>query len=103
LERGIEIIKQGACGVLHGYHQQTERYVRVLILGVIRETHRRSIRHFQKPRSCANSLKSATNSTKSVMERMLAKENLFVNGFMSYTRRMRSGAGNLLLFLRFLA
>jgi hypothetical protein len=32
---------------LHGYHQQTERYVRVMILGVIRETRRRSIRHFQ--------------------------------------------------------
>lgn len=47
LECGIEIIKQGACGVLHGYHQKTERYVRVPILGVIRATRRRSIRHFQ--------------------------------------------------------
>jgi len=47
LERGIEIIKQGACGVLHGYHQQTERYVRVLILGVIRETRRRSFGIFK--------------------------------------------------------
>src|SRR5260370_3917706 len=48
---------------------------------------------FSNPRSRANSLKNAANSTKSVIESMRAKENLFVNGSMSDTRQMRSKAG----------
>ena len=40
---------------------------------------------FSKPRSCANLLKNAANSTKPVTDSMRAKENLFVNGLMPVT------------------
>jgi hypothetical protein len=88
---------------LHGYHQQN-RKIRA------GDDPRCDPRDppplnsaFSKSRSGANLLKGATNSTKSVIESMRAKENLFVNGSMSDTRQMRSDAGNLLLLLRFLA